>query len=770
MPLPPHSVIRFGEFSLSPDHYQLSYQGQPVAVGNKGMTILQVLIQAEGRVVSRDELVCEVWPGQIVTDAAINKQVARLREALAAYTDEPVLETVRGVGFRLIAAIEYSSGEQPVGTEVSSSTSARIGVAVLIGVVLIAGLLWLSLRDQSADTAEASAFDPPRRIALMVMPHDPSAASEFQAMLDILSRQIDLTEGVMSVRPHASAAPSVSTEAERRDALAQWALDGLLLINTQGPAHSLLQATWLHRDADGTLGEMTLSASDHSALILAALERMSDQMGLEASHQNDNPMPALRRAFEAARLRAEGHQAAAIEMLKARPDEAAEDCLARLLLMELWLDTDQADQALEASRTWRSEGVASRCQPGLDQRTVLAQIDQGNFEAASEGVSLLEAQAQAARDPLLMRAVWQLRAHGFEQTGDVTEGLAALEAQLSLSESVLQDWQDSARVHQLLGRYSLTLGHFLQASDHLSKAWSLYADHQDHEGMLTVLTVQIQQATEQAEFDAGLELAARMQPLLEQVRHPELRLNGLMIQARLHIETGQHTLARQQIQAMESLSNQSDGLLMSARTLQTRAYLAIARGDHDKALTDIESLNDLLRSGDPSLEPLVTITYLYEVYIHFKQSDLEAFESRFVEFQETWSRFEQDLEPFQYRLRGFWFALQNQYAEAERLFSVEIEASLLQGWNNWAIYTCYDLLDVQRRNGYVHFDRTLEQLASIRAVDYPYLKYAAEYQAFLGNPDQAFEMMTALRQTAGDFWTVDDQALLETYRERALNP
>jgi DNA-binding winged helix-turn-helix (wHTH) protein len=66
--------------------------------------LLNLLYEAEGAVVDRDTIVDTVWPGTDgigVTEQAIDALVRRLRDRLAELTDENIVVTVRGHGFRL---------------------------------------------------------------------------------------------------------------------------------------------------------------------------------------------------------------------------------------------------------------------------------------------------------------------------------------------------------------------------------------------------------------------------------------------------------------------------------------------------------------------------------------------------------------------------------------------------------------------------------------------------------------------------------------------
>jgi DNA-binding response OmpR family regulator len=68
--------------------------------------LLQVLYEAEGRVVSREEILSAVWSdaaAEGVSDQAIDALVRRLRERLSKFDeDHQYVETVRGHGFRFM--------------------------------------------------------------------------------------------------------------------------------------------------------------------------------------------------------------------------------------------------------------------------------------------------------------------------------------------------------------------------------------------------------------------------------------------------------------------------------------------------------------------------------------------------------------------------------------------------------------------------------------------------------------------------------------------
>src|SRR5215467_5583551 len=82
------------------------------------MQVLVALFQANGRVVSRDELIARCWEGRIVGEDAINRAISRLRRLSEVDHEASFqLETIPRVGYRLLPA-----GTPPAPVEHAVST------------------------------------------------------------------------------------------------------------------------------------------------------------------------------------------------------------------------------------------------------------------------------------------------------------------------------------------------------------------------------------------------------------------------------------------------------------------------------------------------------------------------------------------------------------------------------------------------------------------------------------------------------------------------
>ena len=95
--LPPR--LAYGDLELDSAHRRVTRAGSPVALTPKEFAVLEVLLCAEGAVVSTEEILERVWDD--ATDPftnAVRMTVSRLRAKLG---DPPVIQTATPVGYRI---------------------------------------------------------------------------------------------------------------------------------------------------------------------------------------------------------------------------------------------------------------------------------------------------------------------------------------------------------------------------------------------------------------------------------------------------------------------------------------------------------------------------------------------------------------------------------------------------------------------------------------------------------------------------------------------
>jgi DNA-binding winged helix-turn-helix (wHTH) protein len=100
-------VTRFAGFELDAQLFQLRRGDEVVKLEPKVFDLLTYLVRHRERVVSKDELLGQVWPGEHVSESVLPTNVRTLRRVLGdERSDSRFIQTVYGRGYRFVAAVD----------------------------------------------------------------------------------------------------------------------------------------------------------------------------------------------------------------------------------------------------------------------------------------------------------------------------------------------------------------------------------------------------------------------------------------------------------------------------------------------------------------------------------------------------------------------------------------------------------------------------------------------------------------------------------------
>jgi DNA-binding winged helix-turn-helix (wHTH) protein len=110
------ATLEFGRFRVLLRRRQLFADGMPIELGTRALDLLLVLLEADGSLVTKDELMRHVWPGIVVAEENLKVQIGALRKALGENRD--FIRTEIGRGYRFTAAIRstgaWSACQRPM--------------------------------------------------------------------------------------------------------------------------------------------------------------------------------------------------------------------------------------------------------------------------------------------------------------------------------------------------------------------------------------------------------------------------------------------------------------------------------------------------------------------------------------------------------------------------------------------------------------------------------------------------------------------------------
>ena len=136
--------IQFDEFSLDCARYELLRAGRSIKLEKIPMELLILLVEKEGHLVTRQEIIERIWGKDVFVDTehGINTAVRKVRQALRDDCEAPrFIQTVAGKGYRF-------AGEKliaPRSSPLAEWSDARPGVSVAPGHVMLAVLPFANL-------------------------------------------------------------------------------------------------------------------------------------------------------------------------------------------------------------------------------------------------------------------------------------------------------------------------------------------------------------------------------------------------------------------------------------------------------------------------------------------------------------------------------------------------------------------------------------------------------------------------------------------------
>jgi DNA-binding winged helix-turn-helix (wHTH) protein len=130
----PSRAFAFGPFLLVPSRQVLLRDEKPVRIGGRSLDLLTALVERPGELVTKGELLAQVWPDTSVDERNLKVNMAALRRALEHGPETPqYIATVVGRGYRFVAPVQTTD---PVELPIQATTLATPShglVSYLIG-------------------------------------------------------------------------------------------------------------------------------------------------------------------------------------------------------------------------------------------------------------------------------------------------------------------------------------------------------------------------------------------------------------------------------------------------------------------------------------------------------------------------------------------------------------------------------------------------------------------------------------------------------------
>ncbi len=291
-------IYRLGTIEVDSAKFLLTADGETVSVEPLVFDLIVYLLENRDRVLTRQELLDNIWPGKIVSDTSLSNHIKSARKALGDDGHEQrVIRTVHGRGYRLVADVDEIAKRQST-REDARTTGRRVGAprrkrlavyaAIILLIVPVASFFLMSGREAPVESIAV--------LPLKNLSNDPEqqyfAEGIQDALITRLSRVTDLRviskTSTMRYEATDKSVPEIAREL-KVDALVEGSVmrdDGRVRITAQlvrGSVDEHLWAASYDRDMDHVLpliSEISMAIADEI------------EVAVEPARQQDSPQVA----------------------------------------------------------------------------------------------------------------------------------------------------------------------------------------------------------------------------------------------------------------------------------------------------------------------------------------------------------------------------------------------------------------------------------------------------------------------------------------------
>lgn len=125
-------VYRFGEFEVDPLARTLKHKEAIVGLSRRSFDLLLYFVQNSGRILSKDELLKNIWPDTFVDENSLAKSISVLRKALSdSFGENTFVVTLPGRGYQFAAPVELAGSSMVLTTDAEAALAPEDSVPAI---------------------------------------------------------------------------------------------------------------------------------------------------------------------------------------------------------------------------------------------------------------------------------------------------------------------------------------------------------------------------------------------------------------------------------------------------------------------------------------------------------------------------------------------------------------------------------------------------------------------------------------------------------------
>ncbi len=775
------TIYSFDGYQVFPLQREVYKKGEidKITISKKSFDLLMLLIKRNGHVVTKQEMIKSVWPNQIVTDAALSKQITRLRNDLfnGNSGNQALIETVRGVGVRLVPVVQESTPKKN-----SKFTSNFFKFCILIGLILIAMVLYkYSNQKKSSEDFTSNqktlALKKPVNLAL-VSNNNSENWLTIGGVNYILERLQNHSE--INTLPPNSKWFENQNQNHKTVAIQMSKFDGIdyvLEIENFKKGSSYFVDIIL-RQHDGLLAKKTIHAKSLSVIF----DKIDDWVTKEINIKS----------------------------------QLKEGGFSNYQTTDYVLETYLRGKEVAIHESFAKASQFYQTATNQDKRFLpgwigLAEVEAkvGNYKKALALLQIIESSSNfdhnSKDDMLVLKAKYLVGLNQLEEAGFLLDNVMNNSTPISSYSALIDAITIKIQIHfntgkigeqtvKLLDKQSMLLkkhkpdpylialskynlagvyhqlGRIDEAIEAIKACIKIYTKTNNSRGIVVSNSLLARIYKDNGESGKALLILENLDGLFEEIDGISEQQIYLQYKTENQIYYGLKEEAIETINKIKALDLESESLELKIVALSLSFELNQIHKNYQQSKVNIDQMKVLIENEQNDYPPIYNDLILtYDMFIAALTEKPEMAKLVMKQNLESNPNISSLFEKEVRMINAIILVKEN-----KKILALEIYKNLLNEYINThkiqdaLYYAGYPMLDLLWESNKTEYSQTMNYLSEIATFSYPINKYKAQYLAFKMDYVNAYLMMVDLKSKANQFWTASDQLLLEHYQQKSI--
>ncbi len=775
-----HTRYHFLDCVVSSDRQVLQRNNENIQLGTKVYYLLLTFLQNPGRILTKDEIIDVVWPGQIVTDTALTKQILRLRKVLNdSDTGQAIIETHRGVGYRFNVPVDVQQGSAGVAQTTAKSKPSIWSYVALILVLAVLLYVLRPLYETTGKMADAPSASP-SPVGLAIIPAGSSQDWLNRGGLHYLSELLGRHELIHAINPEAEWFAAKSPEQLAIDLSTKKNISYSCLIDIGESASGYVVDIKLR-----TKNEVISSASLQAATLPKLFEKTDQWISSNLSIHDDFDKVkednwstvdayALQSYLQGLlETQIGGNEQKGMEYFQAAVNKEKNFLPAWIKLADSLMELGNLERAISIADTLLSHpNVQKNSSASIELHYIkaMAYMKLMDVERAKESIQISEDSILNLSDPYQKLAglksltlLARLQKDWKKAESYTLESLAIsneyyslpghlADLQLSLAEIYYDDLQYS-KMHE-----------------YLDLAIHNYENINNSNGMIESFSLLNSYNYTQGNFDASVRVAARAEPYLDSCTAPHqlityLRATGQMLNLRGHFD-----LSERYIERIRRIAEQTNSSYYALLAEILKLHMYYVQNKFEQARNRTEAISAIL-DNETVLPSARAFSNSLKLLIYARSAEPEVANRMMRDYVERYPLLKEQYPEELARAEGHIAVRMGRVNDGLSILKSTEQSYRNKTENHVANYVGFEILEILLDHPEMEYRDTMARLESHTEYDYLFFKLKAQFAARDKNYFSAALLMQENKLRANQLWKPEDQLLLEEYQRKTnVNP